>query len=166
MLTDLLPPYPPVYIVCSPPAWGGGRDFDFWLSWVGLKFGDKATRYTPCTNKVITCSLCNILQCHEEEDRSGVEISTKERQLLKKSKFWHFTAFDWIRKLFKLVDKVISPFLYFIFIVYIQTDTNATMWRLFVNLCNRYLFTFLKGPFKRDVTHLKGMRSGKQWKIK
>ena len=62
------------------------------------KVGEKATRYTPCTNRIISCPICNIYiwsynmsthyrKSHDGEDTSEVIISQLEKNLLKNSKF-------------------------------------------------------------------------------
>ena len=60
------------------------------------KMGKKATRYTPCTNRITTCPICNVYTWsynlvphyqihHPEEDVAEVKIPIEEKNLLSKS---------------------------------------------------------------------------------
>lgn len=61
------------------------------------KIGDKATKYTPCTNKIISCPTCNMymwtynMSKHFEENHPSepneFSISEEEKKILKRSKF-------------------------------------------------------------------------------
>ena len=62
------------------------------------KLGQKATRYTPCLNRITNCPVCNMYiwsynlvphyhNAHPEEDTDAVKIPEEEKNLLKKSKF-------------------------------------------------------------------------------
>ena len=61
------------------------------------KVGDKATRYTPCTNRIVSCPSCNMcvwsynlpahfIREHPEEDAKQFVVSQEEKNIIQKTK--------------------------------------------------------------------------------